>query len=348
MRSRFNLFYLAFVLLVCFQLQAAGHFFDEAGNNLEKYDQKYFLLTDFYGEFTPKQIVVRYHSRKSSQFHTRDNSISLALYCLKDSPENTVIHETSHLAMSNLTQGASVTNQFRFFDEGMANIMGYKAEGRLAIYKQKAINIAEKQRQENNISFKKVQDWTNYFGDWSGKKDKLKRNPNAYPVGSSFVFYIQDTYGIKKLKEFFNSVGKTKDLETSLRNVFNVSAKDIEAAWLEYIKKSSTLEKCVPHIVEMFPANNSKEVLLDLKEIYVKFDRPMDTRRVVFITKCAGGLCSKDAYWKNATTFAVKVNPALEKDFKYNSSLGDARRGLFLSEQGCELPVQNWSFQTIK
>lgn len=99
-----------------------------------------------------------------------------------------VAHESSHIGLHHFTAGASTLEQFRFFDEGLANIMGAIAADRLSAYKQQALNAGAAQHSKGNVSFAKVQKWSSYYGrPGSGTK-------YAYDVGASFNFFVMDTY----------------------------------------------------------------------------------------------------------------------------------------------------------
>ncbi len=321
------------------------HFYDLAGNNLEVYDRHYNVLYDFYGKYVPKKILVNYRNGSNSRFHTKDNSISISTKHLQSNPIKTAIHESSHISLSQMTDRASVMEQFRFFDEGMANIMGSISEGNFDIYREKAINTAYKQLKMKNLSFAKVQDWTNYYGNWKAKS-KFKSKPHAYPVGSSFVYFIWDNYGKDKLKEFFVTVGRVKDLETAINNVFQINIVKFEKKWIKYIKNKNILATCSPSIAKMIPSESSKNVSTNIQEITVVFDRVMDMRRIVFRTDCKYGICYTNAYWKGPKTLAVKVPSGLRANHTFRISLGHPKSGHLQSAIGCPLPITKWSFTT--
>jgi len=54
-------------------------------------------------------------------------------------------------------------------------------------------------------------------------------------MGIPSAFAI-DTYGEDSIVNLFVSIGNEKDLEKSLRSVFNKSINEIEAKWFSYIK----------------------------------------------------------------------------------------------------------------
>ena len=150
-----------------------------------------------------------------------------------------LVHEMCHLALYNLTKQNSMKEEFRFFDEGFAEIMGRQIgePNELNEYKKQSIQKAKKELKNKGISFQKVQKWNKFFGDFNNANAKL--DWSAYDVGASFVFFILDTYSKDKLYDFFVSVSKTSNLAKSILEVFSKKESEFEVEWKNYILKKS-------------------------------------------------------------------------------------------------------------
>ncbi|HEX5061732.1 MAG TPA: hypothetical protein VFV99_20335 [Kofleriaceae bacterium] len=179
-----------------------------------------------------------------------------------------VAHESSHLSMYQLTRGASATEPFRFFDEGYSDLVGKMIAGEnMANHKRSSLAIANREVKTKGVGFETMQHWSDYAGNVPSPKQAY-----AYPVGSSFVYFVIDSFGEKKLFDFFRDIGETRDLDTSLRNIFGLTAVEVEQRWKDYVA-SSALEP--PAITEMSPSNESSNVPVDIAELLVKFSVPM-------------------------------------------------------------------------
>jgi hypothetical protein len=142
-----------------------------------------------------------------------------------------IAHEASHLCLNLLTKRVSSNlAQFKFLDEGMAEIMAHRAVNDLEKYKvEQALPAGAQQLQKDNLSFVKVQKWSEYFG-----------NPRdgrwyAYDVGASFDFFIIDKFGEKKLKELFVAIGLTRDFAAAIHNTLGITLATLEADWKVYL-----------------------------------------------------------------------------------------------------------------
>lgn len=313
------------------------HYFDVDHKPLPQYEFIYHKLKDYFQDKVPQKIVVKYIEGKNSRFDPVGDIVLIGEYGVKDDPIGVIAHESCHLCLKNYTNKASVKEEFRFFDEGFADIFQSIVTHKADDYKNEALAIAALQNIRNNVSFEKAQKWPQYFGD-----PQIKTNFYAYPVGASFDFFIMDTYGTKRLFAFFKDIGKTQDLTKSLRNIFKSDQQSIEAEWLQYLKKVN-VSSVEPHINKMFPVNLARDVSIKTNEIYVEFDIPM-SRNIFFITNCNDGICYKDAYWKTDRILAVKVK--LLPNHQYKVYLGDNYHGRFMSKVGVELPITPWSFYT--
>jgi hypothetical protein len=124
---------------------------------------------------------------------------------------------------------------------------------------------ALRQLRANGLGFQKVQHWSSYAGNRPSEG-----NDYAYPVGSSFVYFVIDSFGEKKLFDFFRDVGETRDLDTSLQHVFGLGAAVVEQRWKDYVVEDAVPEAPLT-ITEMFPANNSIDIPIDIAELDVRF-----------------------------------------------------------------------------
>lgn len=334
--------YFLFLLLfigssIIYSKERQWHYFDVDNKPLPQYEFIYDKLKDYFNSSVPKKIVVKFTTGNTSRFDPINEIVLINEYSTKYDLLGVIAHESCHLCMENFTKRASVKEEFRFFDEGFANIFQSTIINKADDYKNESLTIATVQNNRNNVNFEKVQKWSEYFGD-----PQIKTNFYAYPVGSSFDFFVVDTFGMDRLITFFKNIGKTQDLEKSLKNVFKNDKQSIESEWLQYLKKVN-VSNVEPHIIKMFPANLTTGVSIKITEIYVEFDIPM-SRHIFFITNCNDGVCYKDVYWKTDKILAVKVN--LLPNYQYKIYLGDNFHGRFMSKVGVELPITSWSFKT--
>ncbi len=316
------------------------HYFDVDNKPLPQYEFIYGKLKDYFKDNVPKKIVVKYitdTTEKTSRFDPINEIVLINEYSVKYDLIGVIAHESCHLCMENFTEKASVKEEFRFLDEGFADIFQSIITNKADDYKNESLAIAAVQYNRNNISFEKVKKWSTYFGD-----PQIKINFYAYPVGSSFDFFIIDTYGMERLITFFKDIGRTQDLGKSLKKIFNNDKQSIESEWLQYLKKVN-VSNTEPHIIKMFPANLATNVSIKTTEIYIEFDIPM-SRNIILITNCSDGVCYKNAYWKTDKVLAVKVN--LLPNYQYKVYLGDNYYGRFMSKFSVELPITTWSFNT--
>ena len=250
-----------------------------------------------------------------------------------------VAHESAHLSMYQLTRGASATEPFRFFDEGYSDLVGKMIAGEnMADHKRSSLSIANRQLKEKGLSFEELQHWSAYAGNVPSEK-----NFYTYPVGSSFVYFVIDSFGENKLFDFFRDIGETGDLDTSLRNIFGLTAAEVEQRWKDYVAMSSVPEPPLA-ITEMFPSNESSDIPVDIAELRVKFSVPM-TRRVCVSTPCGDtGVCYKNARWKDARTLVIRTEGKLLPGTTYKLELGSGKQDCqLMSAVGLPCPRRDGS-----
>jgi hypothetical protein len=258
---------------------------------------------------------------------------------------STGIHESAHLAMYRITNGASLRDEFRFFDEGFADIIQSSVNNKCKLYKQRSLYAANIEMENGNLSFALLQNWTKYYGAWKSPDANFPKNPNAYPVGASFVFFMMDIYGEEKWQAFLIHIGQTKELASTLAKVTGKNIIEIEKGWKEYILNHKNVSASIPRIVEQFPANGADDVDPHIREIFVKFDQEMDTNKIVFIND-SPDFGFSDAYWKDEKTLSISLKKGLTPNMRYNATLGSDIHGLLLSAIGCKFPETTWTFKT--
>jgi hypothetical protein len=155
-----------------------------------------------------------------------------------------IAHETTHLAIFNLTQngekhGASIFNEFRFIDEGMAELVGRRVGG-FGPPKWDKVKAAN---QSGKIDFTQASNWRNeppYQGAPGRFNTALPSYFSyefSYAVGASFISFLESIRGLDGVKEFLRSLGIHRELETSLKEVYGLSLSDTEIAWKAFIDK---------------------------------------------------------------------------------------------------------------
>lgn len=323
----------------------AGHFVDMDGNPLQALDAHSPLLAKYFGDSVPQRIVVRREARADSRFDEAHNAIVLSDSLKGEAFVSTGIHEASHVAMSRMTRGASLHEESRFFDEGFAYIIEGMVANRLQPYKQRSLSAANREIRANRLSFALLQNWTRYNGDWKSSQDDFRRNPDAYAVGASFVFYVMDTYGEGNWLQFLRHMGQAKNLELALGRVTGKSMVATEREWKQYILGHDNVSITTPGIVKQFPENGADNVDPGLREIYVVFDQEMDTTKI-FIINDGVDFGFRDAFWKDGKTLAISVKNGLTPSRSYRTMLGSKLQGLLQSAMGSALPETAWSFKT--
>jgi len=325
---------------------AANHYYDVLGNTLEQLEPVYAQLQGFFGTSMPARITVRYTDRDHSVFDPNTSSVGIALeHVERAAPpvESTIAHESSHLALHSLTQGASVLERFRFVDEGVAYILAARVADESEPFRAKALAKAAAAHQEGTIDFARVQAWNSY-----GARQVHAENPNAYAVGASFVFFLLDEGDENQLREFLVGLGRSTDLDAALRETYGMSGQEAEARWQGYLGRIKVAPgglESPPRLARTIPKQDELGVSLALQELVAEFDRPMDTDRVCIRTRCDDGVCYKNARWESPTRFVVAVTPALLPTHRYELSLGSEDCRL-RSASLVEVPPIPWTFQT--
>jgi hypothetical protein len=212
---------------------AAKHYFDDFDNTMEWLEPVYARLQCFFGTSMPARITVRYHDRDHSMFDPNTSSVAIAREHL-NRDKSSIAHESSHLALHTLTQGASTLERFRFIDEGMAYILAAWATDESETFRAKALARAAAAHQERPTEFARVQAWDSYG---SRPVQAQMAVPYAYAVGASFVFFLLEEGDEKQLREFLVGLGRSADLEAALWETYGMSQQDAEARWQGYLEQ---------------------------------------------------------------------------------------------------------------
>jgi stage V sporulation protein SpoVS len=220
------------VLVAVHCLAASGGFTDDQGNNLSQFEPAWKAIELFYKESTPLHIRVieRDFADGTSKFNCHNETIFIHPQHFKKNAAGILAHEASHLALCRLTAQANILVPFRFIDEGFADIIEFDIVGKADRHKTSALRRAAEQYELGNVSFQKVQNWRAYSRDAMGRF-----TPYAYQVGSSFVYFLIDSYSKEKLRDFFVSLGRHRDLAPALTEVFGLSLQETEKRWLGYL-----------------------------------------------------------------------------------------------------------------
>lgn len=211
------------------------HFFNLDNRPLPQYEFIYRELVKFFQDSVPEKITVVNTTGKASRFDYGKERVLISEYHLKNDPVGIVAHESCHLSMENYTKGASVKEEFRFLDEGFAEIFHSIINNKFEEYKNEALAVAAVQNRKSNLGLARVQRWSEYFGS-----PETKTNFHAYPVGASFVFFAIDTYGMERFFALLKDISGTNKLDESFQNVFQKGMPVMEKDWLDYL---STTER---------------------------------------------------------------------------------------------------------
>ncbi len=320
----------------------AHHYFDERDQPLPEWDGVWSQLAAYFGVDTPPHITLRWFDGNGGRFEGASHTIVVSRAAPEKARVYIVAHESAHLSLYQVTRGASATEPFRFFDEGYAEIVSKTIAGEnMTLHKRSALSIANKQLDAGALGFAKVQQWWSYAGTRPSEG-----NAYAYPVGSSFVYFVIDSFGETKLFDFFRDVGESRDLDTSLQHVFGMGAAAIEERWKDYVMKGAVREPPLA-ITEMFPTHDSTDIPVDIAELYVKFSVPMLPKKCLSTPSRHTGVCHMNASWKDDRTLVIRTEGELLAGVTYQLALGsDERRCHLMSVGGAILPATPWVFTT--
>lgn len=356
--SSYKFFILLSLIIVSFYAKniyaITHHYIDIHGNSLDKFDFVWEQLNPIFDKKCPQTINIDYSDNPhSTYFEINKNLIIVNMRDYHGNFPQLLAHDTTHLCLAKITNDASKLNEFRFIDEGYAMLLATKVAKKSDLYKYLALRNAIRENQKEEINFKFIQDWDSYCYR-NNINDPSKWNYDAYNVGSSFLFYLQDTYSEDVVNKLLRSIGKTKNLEESLQVLLNKSLLEVEKEWKVYLatykkKHNVALTAAKPRIVDIYPKHNAIDVPSSIKELYVKFNVPMLTNYLTIGTYYPE-VSYKNAYWKDDKTLVIKIKQKLQKDFTYKVTLGKLWQGstFLFSKEGINFPVTDWIFTTKK
>jgi len=217
---------------------SATCFVDENANPLPRFYLICEKLQAFFGSNMPPQYTVEITT--GALFSRFDPFLATLLIRDQDfrqRPVNVIAHEAAHISMAKLTHGYSMSNEFRFIDEGFATFFANEIVENRAEFKQKVLHVAAGQHLEKNVSFALVQDWKKFWGDTKNPANEGRSsfNYDAYYVGTSFIYFFLDTYGENTLKEFLQRLPHSGSLGDTFNAILKRPLPEIEHLWLNYL-----------------------------------------------------------------------------------------------------------------
>jgi hypothetical protein len=112
------IFTLIFIPCVSF-----ANYKNHTGEPFPEYDALYTQISNKFKGECPSTITIKESDIPGiSQFNTKSSEIRISMNNPKST--NTIAHETVHLCMNKLSNGASNTPKYRFIDEGYAKFYG--------------------------------------------------------------------------------------------------------------------------------------------------------------------------------------------------------------------------------
>ena len=227
------------VFLCIFSAYPNSHRFKDfiTGESVSGLDHIWNELHSFYKIDFPKSISIKYHNSEFSGYEY-PNIIWLGNRSSDPSTWDKrfyelVRHELSHLGNMHLTKKLSKLNEFRFIDEGLAGL--FESTTYKKWFKDKSLKIADEYIKANKASIKIMQDWKVFFGDYTvGNLDW-----NSYKIGSSFIYYLIDSYGHEKLRDFLLAIGELGTLENALLKIYSLKVSEAERKWVNYVAENT-------------------------------------------------------------------------------------------------------------
>lgn len=289
----------------------------------------------YFPEYNINSCRVKYILSKRSFFQRKKNMIYLSFFNRRRYNE-LIPHELSHIALSYKTNSYSTIEPNRFFDEGFANIIQNICLNKHEKYKQTALSASKLQLSIGNLSLVRVQDWDNYYDRYHNSF------PFSYKVGSSFCYYIIDTYSDKYLDKFFKNISNDIYIDNVFESVFDKSFSEINDEWEKYIIKNGTLLNVDD--IKFYPTRNSI-INNDIDFLELIFPFPMTKKISIFCSE-SEIINYKNAYWKDENTLIIKLKNKLKPGTTYKVRLGDNLNWNFESESGLIMPKIYWTFKT--
>lgn len=224
-------------------------FVDEEGNALEEFDFILARIAVWFPVSAPVRVrVLQVDTPGNCHFDpfTQPKSIFISKRWFEEPDPQmlfaAIAHETTHLALYNLTSaffatGASIYNQFRFLDEGVANLGGREIGG----FGLPDFSMVKEVNDAGGTALDLVKNWLNEppFIDAPGVFNpdlgSYSRFKYAYDVGSSFILYLKSLGGWPRVRLFLRHLGFSKNLDQSLQAVYLLNEPGAERAWHSFI-----------------------------------------------------------------------------------------------------------------
>jgi hypothetical protein len=209
------------VFLAC-HAQAA---FEDASGPRPQLDALYERISQqFKGQCPPRVSIRESDTPGISMFNPRTAEILISRNNRK--LVNTIAHETVHLCMYRLSNGASNRPEYRFIDEGYAKFYGDTLEAPEAPFIQLTMEKTRARLAAGQVSFAQVRDWPAYFGN-QGKGGLL--GFESYTIGASFYLFVRDTYGEARFFDLVREIGSSFTFNRALKASLGQSEEEIEA-----------------------------------------------------------------------------------------------------------------------
>jgi hypothetical protein len=196
--------------------------------------------------------------------------------------------------------------------------------------------IAAGRRKTGSVRLLDMQRWSTYFGKAGAGADFT-----AYDIGAAFDYFVIETFGEDRFRSFLVDLGRSRSLEASVTAVLGRSLDGIEAEWMAVLDR---VEVQIPRVLETSPTSGATAVPMATREIWARFDVPMDPGIRVG-TDCREGICFDHASWKDEETLVIRIDAPLRARHHYALTLGTTR-GRLRSKEGVEAPLTRWEFDT--
>jgi len=320
---------------------APARYVDAAGNGLERFEDIWTQLHALFGTSLPERLEVVYIGGRYSQFDPDAGVVRVSTDGFPDELRQTVAHETTHIALARLSRKASIREPFRFLDEGFANIRETMVAGADSeAYRRRAFGVAALRHRTDPLDVARLQRWSTFFGrPRSSETDFM-----AYEIASSLVFVLLDKHGEAGLLRLFESLGRSGELEVSLRDALGTTPAELERAWLAEISRPELIPP-TPELVSLEPANGAEGVPPGKRQLRAVFSVPMDRTLSLTTAQCDEGLCFTEARWESDRVLVVDAE--LKPGLDYALTLGYQQRRL-RSRDGAPLPMTEWRFETSR
>ncbi len=207
------------VLVACQRGEPLVHHFVAAdGTARADLDSIWPVLVQFFGDGGVPATIVVDERPGNSKFDPHGNTIHVST--TSSQPERELVtHESTHVGLARLTDGASTREELRFLDEGFANVMQHVGDGSYA----ETANAAARRRRP--VRFADLEVWSTYFGHADAHPDWT-----AYDVAASFVLYFEHRYGEPGLHTLFAALA-TESIDSALARVTHEAPPAVEQAW---------------------------------------------------------------------------------------------------------------------